>query len=96
MNAEELRTLGMHLIHDLRTPLAAIKAGASGIQDFLPVLIDAYQKACQAKLLDDSIQPRHLELLTQTLDHIEASANAANQHMTVFMEKLRDFSTSTV
>lgn len=90
MDAEELITLGLNLSHDIRTPLASIKAGASGIRDFLPFLIDAYHKANNANLLTDRIQPYQIELLTKTLGNIEISANIANEQISTFIENLNN------
>lgn len=66
------------IIHDMRTPLIAVRSGASGLDGFLPALLKAYEVANRAGLVTEVIQPRHLSILSVTLKNIEQSANEIN------------------
>jgi two-component system CAI-1 autoinducer sensor kinase/phosphatase CqsS len=81
INLKKLPDVSTKLIHNLRTPLAAIRAGAGGIEHFLPVLVDAYNKARDAKLIEATIQPRHVDLLEATLKNIEQAVDSANSQL---------------
>jgi two-component system CAI-1 autoinducer sensor kinase/phosphatase CqsS len=72
---DTVKTIVQQIIHDFRTPLIAIKSGASGIDGYLPVLIEGYQHAKNAELIEKSIQPRHLNTLSCIVKNIEASIN---------------------
>jgi hypothetical protein len=67
--------------HELRTPLAAIKTGVSGVKDFLPALIESYHMAVKNRLPVPEIQPRHLEVLTKTLDNVEKEAQFISDYV---------------
>lgn len=63
-----------NIAHELRTPLTSIYAAAKGTSNYLPQLIDVYEKACQN---DSSIQPIrdiHLETLKDSLSNISDEA----------------------
>ncbi|MCX7148883.1 MAG: HAMP domain-containing sensor histidine kinase [Rhodocyclales bacterium] len=66
------------IAHELRTPLLGIRAGASGLDKYLPTLIDAYRLALQHGLPVTAIRTAHLDALKNVLDHIDAEARHSN------------------
>jgi signal transduction histidine kinase len=64
--------------HELRTPLISIKAGAGGLRNHLPPLLDTYSLAREHGLTVPLIRPAHLEGLGGVLDRIEREADYAN------------------
>ena len=66
------------IAHELRTPLLGIRAGAAGLDNYLKVLIDAYQLAQQHGLPVETIRGAHLESLKGVLERIDAEARHSN------------------
>jgi signal transduction histidine kinase len=64
--------------HELRTPLLSIKAGAGGLRNHLPLLIDAYALAKAQGLPVPVIREPHLDALRGVLDRIEREADYSN------------------
>ncbi len=62
---ETLRLLSASIAHELRTPLRGIDANLSGIEDYLPTLIDAYHLAEEAGLNVKKIDAESFKLLEQ-------------------------------
>ena len=69
------------LSHELRTPMATIKTGISGVKDFLPALIAAYKIAQSRNLPIPEIQSRHLDMLTKTLNNVEKEARFVSDYI---------------
>lgn len=67
--------------HDIKTPLSAIKHGTQGLKIFLPKLLDAYDRAKSANLIEQEIQPQQLDILSQVLTHIESSAELISEQV---------------
>lgn len=64
--------------HELRTPLISIKAGAGGLRNHLPPLLDAYALAKAQGLPVPVIREPHLEALRGVLERIEREADYSN------------------
>jgi signal transduction histidine kinase len=64
--------------HELRTPLISIKAGAGGLRNHLPPLLDAYALARTQGLPVPVIREPHLEALRGVLERIEREADYSN------------------
>lgn len=56
---QAMKLLSTNIAHELRTPLAAINAGAGGIQDYLPDLIHGYELAKEYGISVPKISPSH-------------------------------------
>lgn len=72
---ETLITVGESIAHELRTPLKTIKSGASGLQKYLPELLETYQIAERGGLEIPEIEDLHYEILSRTLDNISSEVN---------------------
>ena len=66
------------IAHELRTPLLGIRAGASGLARYLPVLIESYQLAQRHGLAVTAIRAAHLDALKGVLERIDAEAYHSN------------------
>lgn len=64
--------------HELRTPLISIKAGAGGLKNHLPPLLDAYALAKAQGLPVPPIREIHLDALRGVLERIEREADYSN------------------
>lgn len=64
--------------HELRTPLISIKAGAGGLRNHLPPLLEAYALAKAQGLPVPVIRESHLDGLRGVLDRIEREADYSN------------------
>ncbi|UCH47073.1 MAG: HAMP domain-containing histidine kinase [Betaproteobacteria bacterium] len=83
-----LATAGM-VAHELRTPLSSIKAGATGVRQHLPVLLESYELATKNQLVTGSIRPVHLESMAGVLDRIEAEADRSNTVIDMLLYSVR-------
>lgn len=75
---EGIRMVGSNMAHELRTPLTSIEAGVVGIKNYLPPLLDGYDKAKNAGLPLEFIAPQRYQLLTTVLDRLEKETHYAN------------------
>jgi signal transduction histidine kinase len=81
VNTEKVRTaaaIGSNIAHELRTPLASVRSLAHGLKNYLPTLIDGYEKAKSSDLDVDPIRPRQLEEIQLALSTIEAEVEYSN------------------
>lgn len=83
-----LATAGM-VAHELRTPLSSIKAGATGIRQHLPTLLESYQLAVKNSLVDGSIRTAHIDSMAGVLDRIEAEADRSNTVIDMLLYSVR-------
>jgi signal transduction histidine kinase len=68
-------------IHELRTPLIAIKMGVNAVKDYLPPLIEGYRIAKENKLVIPLVQPRHLTILQRMLENVEEEVGFAEAYL---------------
>lgn len=66
------------IAHELRTPLLGIRAGAAGLANYLPALIEAYQAARAGGLPVAHIRTAHLDSLKTVLARIDGEARHSN------------------
>lgn len=66
------------IAHELRTPLLGIRAGAAGLANYLPTLIDAYQAARDGGLEVAPIRTAHLDSLKGVIERIDGEARHSN------------------
>jgi two-component system CAI-1 autoinducer sensor kinase/phosphatase CqsS len=81
VNTEKVRTaaaIGSNIAHELRTPLASVRSLAHGLKNYLPSLIDGYEKAKANDLSVDPIRPYQLEQIELALSTIEDEVAYSN------------------
>lgn len=77
------------IAHELRTPLLSIRAGASGIANYLPSLLQTYQLAHQHQLPVPAMRSAHLNALQGVVDRIDHEANHANAIIDMLLISVR-------
>lgn len=65
-----LKTLAASIAHELRTPIAGIMHGAKGIYDHFAALLDGYEKAVKAGLIDKPIRSNRLRIIKNVVESI--------------------------
>lgn len=66
------------IAHELRTPLLGIRAGATGLANYIPTLIEAYRLAREHGLPVEPIRAAHLDNLKGVLERIDSEARHSN------------------
>jgi signal transduction histidine kinase len=79
------------IAHELRTPLLSIRAGASGIANYLPTLLHAYQLARQHQLPVTTMRSAHLNALEGVVERIDHEANHANAIIDMLLINVREY-----
>jgi signal transduction histidine kinase len=77
------------IAHELRTPLLAIRAGASGLGRYLPSLLETYSIAQQGKLDVPRIRLVHLQSMDGVLSRIEQEAIHSNAIIDMLLANAR-------
>jgi signal transduction histidine kinase len=93
INEEKLLTvksIAYAIAHEMRTPLAAISAGASNLRKFQPIFDDAYQKAEEAGLELTPINNRTREQLKEIPLVMEKVSYNAQNVINMLLMKVKD------
>jgi len=77
------------IAHELRTPLLSIRAGATGVANYLPTLLQTYQLARQHELPVTNIRTVHLQALEGVIDRIDNEAQYANAIIDMLLVNVR-------
>ena len=77
------------IAHELRTPLLSIRAGATGVTNYLPTLLQTYQLARQHQLPVPAIRSIHLSALEGVVDRIDQEARHANTIIDMLLVNVR-------
>lgn len=71
------------MVHNINSKLSAIKLIASVLADFLPGLIEGYQKAFSANLIKETVSIDILPLLILNTDNLLKTANQIQELITI-------------
>lgn len=85
---EGMLLLSSSIAHELRTPLASIRAGVYGLIDLLPRFFDAYRQAKAHGLDIKPISEKVLGFAQDSLERIDASAKQAHQSMDMILTSI--------
>ncbi|PQV44934.1 HAMP domain-containing sensor histidine kinase [Paraburkholderia sp. BL21I4N1] len=77
------------IAHELRTPLLAIRAGASGLSRYLPSLLETYSIAQQGELPVPKIRRAHLQSMDGVISRIEQEALHSNAIIDMLLANAR-------
>jgi signal transduction histidine kinase len=91
-----MQLVGASVAHELRTPIRSIISGVSGIEKFLPALLEGYELARNANLITKVIRSQQIELLHKVLANLKAEGAAANIIIDMLLMKIRRTITETV
>lgn len=86
-----LANLSANIAHEMRTPLSGVRASISGVESYLPDLLEGYR---YASALEPGrfaqIRPEHLEMLENTPARIKAMVDQANTVIDLLLVNLRN------
>lgn len=85
-----LEGVGMTIAHELRTPIASIKAGSLGIENVLPSLIDAYEKAASSNLNIHLINSVQLNTIKKAIRNMYSTCVQANMSIDIFLKNVSE------
>lgn len=86
-----MQSLSANIAHEMRTPLAGIRASISGIENYLPDLLLAYEQARKEGLAGvDGIRENHLQTLQSTPDRVKLMIDQANAVIDMLLMNLRN------
>lgn len=85
-----MKMLAATLAHELRTPLAALKSAAIGINKITPSLIKAYEAAESNHLDIPHISPSKLKLLQDVIYSLEKKVDQSNLVIDMLLANIRD------
>ncbi|MEM1433583.1 MAG: HAMP domain-containing sensor histidine kinase [Pseudomonadota bacterium] len=78
---EKLQTaasIGLNIAHELRTPLASIRAFSDGTNKHVPRLIEGYRKAVDAGLVGDPLNGKQLRNVAEGMRNIKNEVEYSN------------------
>ena len=85
-----MQNLSANIAHEMRTPLAGIRASITGIENYLPVLIDAYDSAQSGSTHQlVPIREQHLKSLRTSSQRIKLMIDQANAVIDMLLVNLR-------
>src|SRR3990167_3738812 len=87
---QAVMVLAGSIAHDLRTPIAIVRASGVHIKKYLPVLVDAYRKASEAQLplMPDELRPDHLHDLEENTTILQDTAIRMNDFINITLDTL--------
>ena len=85
-----MQNLSANIAHEMRTPLAGIRASITGIENYLPTLIDAYDSAQSGRARQlVPIRDQHLNTLRNSSQRITLMIDQANAVIDMLLVNLR-------
>jgi len=93
VQAEQLRAaaaIGSNIAHELRTPLASIRAVSRGLRRQYPKLLEGYEHARKSGLIDEPISDQRLADMRDALDIVDNEVTAANTIIDMLLLKTSD------
>lgn len=86
-----MQSLSANIAHEMRTPLSGIRASISGIEEYLPQLLEAQQWCAEhEKGKFAPIRESHLSVLTNTPRRIKLMIDQANTVIDMLLMNLRE------
>ena len=86
-----MQSLSANIAHEMRTPLSGIRASITGIEEYLPQLLESYQwcdEHAKGKFL--AIRDSHLNVLINTPRRIKLMIDQANTVIDMLLMNLRE------
>lgn len=70
------------LFHNIKSSLATLKVANIGIREFLPTLLDGYNKAVTKDLVENgTFDTKHINLLNDVLANMDVSLRLISQNI---------------
>ena len=86
--AEQLRQISAEFVHDIRTPLAAIGAGARGFEKHWQPLIQGYELAVAAGLMKPCLNSFQIGALGKMMKRLAADSRTSHQLVNRYWEEV--------
>ena len=86
---EGMTIISASIAHELRTPLAALKNAAQGIETLLPILLQTYEIASQHQLSIPVISEKKLQLLRTVVESLERKVDESNRILDMMLNNSR-------
>jgi len=87
---ENIQPLTHAMLHELGNKLSSIKTVASVLIDFLPALIEGYQKALLTKMIRETVSSEILPLLMLNTNNLLKTANYIQELLLNYNNKVKD------
>lgn len=81
--------IGASVAHEIRTPVRSIISGASGINKFLPKLLENYEIAKKAGIHTKNIKPQQIQLLQKVLNNLQTEGTSINNIIDMLLMKIQ-------
>jgi PAS domain S-box-containing protein len=78
------------IAHEIRTPLAAIKAAARGVKLVVPFLIAAYKNAIKKKIQEETVSENQIKLLEEATDSVEKKVDQSNMVIDMLLSNIQN------
>lgn len=86
-----MQSLSANIAHEMRTPLSGIRASISGIEEYLPQLLECHQWCVEhAREQFTPIRESHLGVLTNTPRRVKLMIDQANTVIDMLLMNLRE------
>lgn len=86
---KSMTAISANIAHEMRTPLLTVRSAANGILHYWPVLTRAYHQLEAEDLLDEEVEPEHLEAMNEALDHVVSEVDRMNAIVDMVLMNLR-------
>ncbi len=86
--AEQLRKISAQFVHDIRTPLSAIEAGARGFEKYWQTLIQGYELAVAAGLMEPRLQTFKISILEKMMKRVATDSRTSHQLVNSYWEEV--------
>ena len=83
-------TLAAQIAHELRTPLASVRAAMFGLEDFMPELVQAYRRDAVHGGDPPAISADHLQVLEETPAEVTRVVSQANNLINLLLMNARE------
>lgn len=87
---DSVRSIAASLAHEMRTPMATVKLHAQVLSNYLPTLIDAYEKSLKHGLIDGRLDSKTLAAVSDIAHRIEREMIRSNQAIDMLLALTTD------
>ncbi|MFT3742273.1 MAG: PAS domain-containing sensor histidine kinase [Gammaproteobacteria bacterium] len=77
------------IAHEIRTPLASLELATAGLEKYLPTLLEGYEKAEEAGLIERTISSQKMGVLKSSISRMRSEIRSAFMFIDMLLIKLR-------
>lgn len=86
---EGMTAVSSSIAHELRTPLASMELGVTGLERFMPIFINAYKKAHDAGIVEEEIDPSKFAILENVVSELKYEIRSSFNIIDMLLVKLK-------